>query len=131
MPDSPFPSLFQDLSMEDRAQVAMRVWAILVGRLTPQFIAALSFINSTHPTTTDLAERLNISVSAAANLARILFKEGFIVREKDGRSYRYRPAFPPPLPWHYFDHSPVVLTGEAAEYAAEILERRGLAGRTG
>lgn len=123
--------IFQELSPEDRTQVAMRVWAILVGKLTPKQVAALSFINGHRPTTAELAERLSVSVTQAGNVGRDLFKEGFIVREKVGRQYRYMPAFPPPLPWRYFDHSPVVLTGEAAEYAAEILERRGFARRAG
>lgn len=68
---------------------------------------------------------LEVSPQQAGNIVSRLYREGFVYRSKAGHGYRYELAFPPPLPYHYFDRSPIKLEGEAAERAVEILTRRG------
>lgn len=100
---------------------------MLTSRLTPQQLAALAYIERDEPTTRELAERLNVSVTQAGNVTRKLYDEGFVSRDKAGHSYRWRPGFE--FPFTLRDRLPIVLSGEAAERAAEILERRGRARR--
>ena len=103
--------------------IAGKLWAMLTARLTPQQLAALALIERDSPTTGELAEGLRVSVMQAGNVTRKLYDEGFLRREKAGRSYRWSLAFA--TPFSLRDRIPIVLTGAAAERAVEILTRRG------
>jgi len=118
------PDPFDPLNQEWKV-IAARIWGMLLHRLTPQQITALHRISRSHPTTSELAMYLEVSVAQAGNITRQLYTEGFLRREKAGRSYRWFPAFPAPSPFHYHDRSPIRVEGEAAERAIEILTRRG------
>lgn len=108
-------------------EIATRLWGMLMARMTPLQISALHRIAQAHPTTSELATYLDISPQHAGNVAGQLHREGFLHRERaGGRQYRWFPAFPAPLPYHYFDRQYAdEITGEAAERALEILRRRG------
>jgi DNA-binding IclR family transcriptional regulator len=116
-----------DLVTPDWKLVADRLWAMLAARLTPLQLQALAYIERDQPTTRELAESLNVSEAQAGNITRKLYDEGFLSRDQAGRSYRWRPAFP--FPFTLRDRLPIVLSGEAAERALEILARRGKAKR--
>jgi hypothetical protein len=108
-------------------EIASRVWGILMGRMTPLQIRVLHRIAQAHPTTSELAAALEVSPQHAGNLAAALYREGFLRRERaGGRQYRWFPAFQTPLPYHYFDRSPVEITDPAMVAHVEgILQRRG------
>lgn len=107
--------------------VAGRVFGMLLQRLTPQQIASLARIQHVHPTTRELACYLEVSEAQAGNITRALYQEGWLHREKAGKSYRWFPAFRFPFSVYRYhrDRMPIELSGEAAERAIEILTRRG------
>ena len=108
--------------------LAGRLFAMLTSRLTPLQLLALAYIERDQPTTRWLAESLGCSEQQAGNITRKLYDEGFLRRDKaTGRGFRWSPAFV--FPFSLRDRLPVVLEGEAAERAIEILTRRGKAQR--
>lgn len=115
-----------ELVTPDYRRLVVLLWGILARRLTPQQVAALYCIGTRSPTTHELAEYLEVSDAQAANVTRKLYDEGFLRREKDGKSYRWSSVVPEHLTLALHRLMPFPpLEGKAAERVVEILQRRG------
>jgi hypothetical protein len=102
------------------------VWAfgLALRQLTPLQMRVLVQVDRGVGTAKEVAGAIGITHQHVGNMLKHLYDVGFLTREQQARPHVFAWLHEPPLPLHYFDRSPITLTGEAAEYAAGLLQRR-------